>query len=90
MQEDGEAMRNSRFGLILMGVAVFASSCASSEQWKEWRSHPTHFASGDHMTFSLKNQGSTARVSRRDQRDAAAQAWWGQPVVVRPDQIFGS
>jgi hypothetical protein len=83
-------MRDIRFALILMSAAMVASSCASSEQWKEWRSHSTHFASGDHMAFSLKNQGSTPRVSRRDEREAAAQSWWGQPVVVRPDQIFGS
>jgi hypothetical protein len=83
-------MRDIRFALILMSAAIVASSCASSEQWKEWRSHSTHFASGDHMAFSLKNQGSTPRVSRRDEREAAAQSWWGQPVVVRPDQIFGS
>jgi hypothetical protein len=83
-------MRDIRFALILMSAAIVTSSCASSEQWKEWRSHSTHFASGDHMAFSLKNQGSTPRVSRRDEREAAAQSWWGQPVVVRPDQIFGS
>jgi hypothetical protein len=40
------------------------------------------------MSFSLKNQGKTARVSSADTREAAAQSWWGSPVVVRPDQIF--
>jgi hypothetical protein len=40
------------------------------------------------MTFSLKNQGQTPRVSQQDTRMAAGQSWWGDPVVVRPDQIF--
>lgn len=82
-------MRSIRIGLILMGAVVVGSGCATSEQWKEWRSHSSHFASGEHLTFSARNQGSTARVRRRDQRLAAAQSWWGDPVVVRPDQIFG-
>ena len=67
--------------------AVTVTGCASSD-WKEWKSHSTHFASGEHMTFSLKNQGKTPRVSSRDTRQATAQSWWGDPVVVRPDQIF--
>jgi type IV pilus biogenesis protein CpaD/CtpE len=78
-----------RFG-VAIGVVVLAgvvAGCASND-WKEWRSHSTHFASGDHMAFSLKNQGSTPRVSASDSRLAASQAWWGEPVVVRPDQIF--
>jgi hypothetical protein len=40
------------------------------------------------MAFSLKNQGKTARVSSADTREAAAQSWWGSPVVVSADQIF--
>ena len=73
--------------LVLLASVVAGTGCAS-EQWKEWKSHSTHFASGDHMTFSLKNQGKTARVSSADTREAAAQSWWGSPVVVRADQIF--
>jgi hypothetical protein len=40
------------------------------------------------MAFSLRNQGSTPRVSRQDQRVAATQSWWGKPVIPRADQIF--
>ena len=83
-------MRTIRFGLVLLGAVVTATGCASSQQWQEWQSHSTHFASGNHMTFSLRNQGSRTRVSRQDQRMAATQAWWGDPVVVRDDQIFGN
>jgi hypothetical protein len=74
-------------GVMLLVSAVAATGCAS-DTWKEWRSHSTHFASGDHMAFSLKNQGSTPRVSGADTRLAASQSWWGSPVVVRADQIF--
>ena len=82
-------MRSIRLGLVLMSAVIVGSGCASSEQWTEWKAHSTHFASGEHLTFSAKNQGDTPRVYRRDQRMAASQSWWGDPVVVRPDQIFG-
>jgi hypothetical protein len=73
--------------LVFLASVVAATGCAS-EQWKEWRSHSSHFASGDHMAFSLKNQGKTPKVSSADTRLAASQSWWGSPVVVRADQIF--
>ena len=75
------------YAWLVLVVAALAG-CASSEQWNEWRSHSSHFASGDHMSFSLKNQGKTPRVRAGDTKMASAQSWWGEPVVVRPDQIF--
>jgi hypothetical protein len=89
----GEAMRGLSGRVVLYGllgavVAVGLGACASGEQWAEWRSHSTHFASDDHMVFSLKNQGSTPRVTRQDQRVATAQSWWGKLVIPRPGQIF--
>ena len=82
-------MRNVlRIGLTLVVLAAGLGACASSEQWAEWRSHSSHFASGDHLGFSLRNQGSTPKVSRSDVRVASTQSWWGDPVVVQPDQIF--
>lgn len=55
-------MRRS-LGLILLlaAVALGGGACASGEQWKEWTSHSSHFASSDHMWFSLRNQGKTPR-----------------------------
>jgi hypothetical protein len=73
---------------LLSFTGVVAGTGCASQDWKEWQSHSSHFASGDHMAFSLKNQGTTARVSSTDTREAAAQSWWGSPVVVRADQIF--
>ena len=78
----------------LDGWCYSAASCSASarapsgEQWAEWRSHPSHFASGDHMGFSLKNMGDTPRVNKKDVQEAGTQSWWGKPVVPRPGQIF--
>jgi hypothetical protein len=80
--------RRARRGVLVAVLGLGLSACASSEQWAEWRSHPTHFASGEHMAFSLKNVGDTPHVKRGDQRVATAQSWWGKPVIPRADQVF--
>jgi hypothetical protein len=73
-----------------LGAALALGACATPEQWKEWRAHSTHFASGDHLRFSMRNRGTVPHVSRQDVQMASAQTWWGDPVVVRPDQIFSN
>ena len=76
--------------LLLLGAALAGTACASSEQWTEWRAHSSHFASGDHLFFSMKHQGEnpTPKVRQKDVDEAKTQSWWGQPIVVRPDQLF--
>ena len=76
--------------LLLVGATLASTACATSEQWTDWRSHSSHFASGDHLFFSMKHQGEnpTPNVRQKDVDEAKAQSWWGQPVVVRPDQLF--
>lgn len=72
-------------GIVLMAVA----GCATGEEWKTWREHPTHFASGDHLTFSVRNrEGAAPRVARQDIAKARDEAWWGKPVTVAQEQIL--
>jgi len=75
-------------GFLLSLAVLGLGACATSEQWAEARKHPTWFASSEHLGFSWRNRGETPKVSRKDQRLAAAQSWWGDPVIVRADQIF--
>jgi hypothetical protein len=82
------SQRLARRSLLILVLILGLGACASSQEWAEWRSHSSHFASGEHMRFSLKNQGSTPRVSRQDMRVAGAQSWWGKTVIARADQIF--
>jgi hypothetical protein len=81
--------RSSLVVLLLAGAAASAG-CASSEQWSEWRQHSSQFASGKHMTFSLRHQGANPQphVTAGDVEKARFESWWGDPVVVQPDQIF--
>ena len=75
---------------VVAVLMTLAGGCATSEEWQDWRGHPTHFASGHHGMFSLQNNkdGSNARVSRLDIAASQAQSWWGTAITVRPDQIF--
>lgn len=76
--------------MLLLGVALLTGACATSEEWSEWRSHTTHFASGQHGVFSLRNNkdGSNPRVTRLDVDAARTETWWGKAITVNPDQIF--
>lgn len=72
---------------ILTGLLL--AGCASTNEWRTWREHPTHFASGDHLSFSIRNtEGAGPQVSRRDVAMARDEAWWGKPVAVGQDQII--
>ena len=83
-------MRRERWRLILMGSALLAvAGCASSEEWETWKSHPTHFASGSHMGFSMRNRtDGKARVTRQDIASARDEGWWGRPITVGQEQIL--
>ncbi len=74
----------------MIGLATLAAGCASTDEWQDWRGHPTHFASGQHGSFSLQNNkdGSNPRVSRLDIEAAKTEKWWGKVITVKPEQIF--
>ena len=76
--------------LLVGSTVMLSSACATSEEWSEWRSHTTHFASGTHGMFSLRNNkdGSNPRVSRSDVEAARQETWWGKAITVNPEQIF--
>ena len=74
----------------LIGVAFLAGGCATSEQWTEWRGHTTHFASGEHGMFSMRNNmsGTNPRVTRLDIANSRTQTWWGKTISVEPGQVI--
>jgi hypothetical protein len=74
----------------LIGVALLAGACATSEQWAEWRSHTTHFASGEHGMFSMSNNldGTNPKVTRLDIENSRTQNWWGKNISVEPGQVI--
>lgn len=83
-------MRSMRFRLLLVGGVLMAvTGCATGEEWATWKAHPTHFASGEHMFFSVRNrEGAAPRVTRQDITLARNEGWWGKPITVSQEQIL--
>ena len=68
---------------VLVTLTLTMSGCATSQEWSEWQNHPSHFASGGHMGFSIRNrEGASQRVTRNDVELARSQGWWGEAIAV--------
>ncbi|MFQ5829652.1 MAG: hypothetical protein ACE5JD_10935 [Candidatus Methylomirabilia bacterium] len=79
----------ARHAIVLVGTLMLTAGCATSEQWKEWRGHSSHFASGHHLVFSVQNrEGAAPRVTQRDLDTSRSESWWGQVIIVSSEQIF--
>ena len=77
--------------VLVVSVLFLTGACATSEDWRVWLDHTSHFASGEHGFFSMRNNkdGSNPRVTRSDIEGARTQNWWGiYAVTVSPTQIF--
>jgi len=75
--------------VIIAALALTTAACATSQEWADWKGHTSHFASGDHGFFSLRNrEGSTARVTRQDVASARDQGWWGKAITVNQSAIL--
>ena len=75
--------------MLVGAVLIAVVGCASSEEWTTWKTHPTHFASGEHMFFSVRNtEGGAPKVTRQDIAMAREEGWWGKPITVSQEQIL--
>jgi hypothetical protein len=85
-------MDSLRWWLLLLAAVMFSmSGCASKEQWDAWWSHPTHYASGNHMEFSQRTGGDIDPriITAQDQSLAAKEGgWWGDLVPLAPTADF--
>ncbi len=49
-------MRHRTFLPLLLGFVVLSTGCAATHrEWEVWRAHPTHYATDNHLAFSMKN-----------------------------------
>jgi hypothetical protein len=89
-------MESLRWWLLLIAAVMFSmSGCASSQDWAFWRAHPTHFASGEHLAFSMRHDtgyyhgngngnGSDPVITDQDVAMAQNEDWWGHLVPPAP------
>jgi hypothetical protein len=82
-------MRTRGFWFPAVPVLLVVFGCASADEWATWKEHPAHFASGAHLTFSMRNrEAQAARVTRQDVALARDQNWWGKAITVDQQQII--
>lgn len=80
--------RVTRSLLVIGMLTAVAGGCETTDEWTTWEQHRTHFASGNHLLFSFRNQEGEPQVTRQDVAAARRESWWGDPVTVSPDQIL--
>jgi hypothetical protein len=82
-------MRTRITQVLLLAVGLATGACATSGDWAAWSQNTSHFASGEHATFSMSHQGgSSSPVTRADVDTSRTQAWWGLPITVSSAQIL--
>ena len=82
-------MRKRYSAIFVLASVLAGSGCATTGEWQTWNTHATHFASGEHMFFSLRNtEGRAPRVARRDIAQARSEGWWGKAITVGQEQII--
>jgi len=76
--------------LVVLAIAAAGlAGCASGEEWNTWYTHRTHFASGDHMSFSVRTpETGGGRITRKELTAARDEGWWGKPVTVSQTEIL--
>ena len=78
-------MRHRTFLPLFLGFIVLSTGCAATHrEWEVWRAHPTHYATTNHMSFSMGNMvGGAPRVTPEMMEQARSEGWWGRntPLV---------
>jgi hypothetical protein len=75
-------MERLQWWLLLLSAVMFSMSGCSTlaEDWKIWSAHPAHFASADHLAFSVKSHETPASITESDTAAATREEWWGRLV----------
>jgi hypothetical protein len=86
-------MRHRTFLPLLLGFVVFLAGCAATHrEWEVWRAHPTHYATTNHLAFSMQNMVGTApQVTPELMDQAKGEGWWGKntPFVAPRANVAG-
>lgn len=87
-------MRHRTFLPLILGAVILSTGCAATHrEWEVWRAHPTHYATGNHLAFSMKNMvGAAPQVTPDLMDQAKGEGWWGRntPLVGPRANVAGS
>lgn len=82
-------IKKGLFVVLALLALAGTTGCATGDEWNTWYTHRTHFASGDHMSFSVRTPDTGgAQVTRTELGLARDEGWWGKPVTVAQAQIL--
>ena len=85
-------MRDRNWLPMVLALVLVSTGCATQREWGVWRSHSTHFATDDHLGFSVTNAVAGAPlVTPELMTKAKGQGWWGRsiPSDVQPADVAG-
>jgi hypothetical protein len=73
-------MRHRSFLPLVLGIVLLSTGCAATHrEWEVWRAHPTHYATDNHLAFSMGNAvGGAPRVTPEMMETAKSEGWWGR------------
>ena len=87
-------MRHRTFLPLLLGLVIVSTGCAATHrEWEVWRAHPTHYATGNHLAFSMQNMvGARPQVTPELMDQAKGEGWWGRntPFVAPRANVAGN
>lgn len=86
-------MRHRTFLPLVLGFVLVSTGCAATtREWEVWRAHRTHYATDNHLAFSMKNTvGAAPTVTPELMEQAKGEGWWGRntPFVTPPANVSG-
>jgi hypothetical protein len=78
-------MEGLRWWLLLLTALMFSMSGCAGQEWTIWATNPVHFASAQHLAFSVKGHPTEASIMEEDIQAATREEWWGRLVPESPD-----
>jgi len=86
-------MRDRNWLPMVMALVLVSTGCATQREWATWRAHPTHFATDNHLGFSVtKSVAGAPRITPELMARAKREGWWGRniPSDVQPADVAGN
>ncbi len=76
---NGSRLRDQSWLRLGIALVLLSTGCATQREWVVWRAHPTHFATDNHLGFSVTSAVAGApRITPEMMAVAKGEGWWGR------------